>query len=139
MIKDLIRIANKLDQRGLTKEADLLDTLISRAGMFQKSDFDGDLDDDMDTGALKVGPSEGDEEMMEEDPTEEVVGGLTMAVSGLEKMMKAGGDTEVLQEMMDKLSGMINEFTGMESSEDSEDMDEDEDDDDDDDNEADEY
>ena len=42
-IKDMVKIANKLDSVGLTKEADLIDSIILKSSM--KRDYDVDVED----------------------------------------------------------------------------------------------
>jgi hypothetical protein len=56
MLKDLIKVANRLDALGLTKEADTLDRLISRAA---SSATDYDVEGlERDLGATPIGGSE---------------------------------------------------------------------------------
>lgn len=43
MLKDLLKVANKLDALGLTKEADVVDTLIQKIAGY--TDFGGGFDE----------------------------------------------------------------------------------------------
>ena len=50
MIKQLIKLANHLDKKGLTKEADYLDTVISKYAEEQKSEDAGESDEEASDG-----------------------------------------------------------------------------------------
>ena len=53
MIKNIISVANSLDRKGLTKEADILDNLLAKmAQMAEESKEDLELEEDSESGDL---------------------------------------------------------------------------------------
>lgn len=53
MIKNIISVANSLDRKGLTKEADILDNLLAKmAQMAEEAEEDLDLEEDSESGDL---------------------------------------------------------------------------------------
>ena len=53
MIKNIISVANSLDRKGLTKEADILDNLLAKmAQMAEEAEKDLELEEDSESGDL---------------------------------------------------------------------------------------
>lgn len=53
MIKNIISVANSLDRKGLTKEADILDNLLAKmAQMAEEAEEDLELEEDSESGDL---------------------------------------------------------------------------------------
>ena len=53
MIKNIISVANSLDRKGLTKEADILDNLLAKmAQMAEEAKEDLELEEDSESGDL---------------------------------------------------------------------------------------
>ena len=55
MVKDLIKLANKLDQLGLTAEADALDSFVRKTAMHDGSEFSDDEEDENPEDVLYFG------------------------------------------------------------------------------------
>jgi hypothetical protein len=82
MIRDIISIANKLDLKGLTKEADILDGLLAKTSQM----------------------AEVTEESSEE-PSELIISGLTTAIEGLSSLegsKEKEKDLELLYSLLEK-------------------------------------
>lgn len=86
MIKDLISIANKLDSKGLTKEADILDQILVKTS--------------------QMAEEAAEEAETSTDSAEKIISGLTSAIEGLSEMESS----KEIEEDLDFLSKILEKY-----------------------------
>lgn len=86
MIKDLISIANKLDSKGLTKEADILDQILVKTS--------------------QMAEEAAEEAETSTDSAEKIISGLTSAIEGLGEME----NSKEIEKDLDFLSKILEKY-----------------------------